>query len=442
MENLEYVEDKSRRVAEPLLRAIKEFLKNLGLNADGVERWESLIYLFLIVLFSILAAWLLRVVLHRIFLRWAGHTGNEVLKTLIKRRLFSGVAYIFPPLIVIAFLPWVYQDAPHLIDWIGRLCGVVFIVALCIYLNRLTDTVWHLLSRRDEWRDRPLKGLVQLIKGVLLGVSAILAVAVFAGISPMKLVTGLGAFAAVLMLVFKDAILGFVAGIQLAENDLVRRGDWIVLPGGMVNGVVEDITLDTVKVRNFDHTLVSLPPYTLVSSTMQNWRAMTESGGRRIKRDFLIENDSVSACTEAQLDTWSTLPYMKEYIAAKRRQRDAARVENTNNAEGLANGTIDTNLGLFRAYVNMYLLHCPTVAPSFEIMARLLEPTANGVPFEIYCFTTVTEWVAFESVQSEMVEHILVAAGWFGLRIYQNASGYDYLLQAEISAGKAAPPLS
>ena len=191
MENLEYVEDKSRRVAEPLLRAIKEFLKNLGLNADGVERWESLIYLFLIVLFSILAAWLLRVVLHRIFLRWAGHTGNEVLKTLIKRRLFSGVAYIFPPLIVIAFLPWVYQDAPHLIDWIGRLCGVVFIVALCIYLNRLTDTVWHLLSRRDEWRDRPLKGLVQLIKGVLLGVSAILAVAVFAGISPMKLVTGL-----------------------------------------------------------------------------------------------------------------------------------------------------------------------------------------------------------------------------------------------------------
>lgn len=383
MENLEYVEDKSRRVAELLLRAIKEFLKNLGLNADGVERWESLIYLFLIVLFSILAAWLLRVVLHRIFLRWAGHTGNEVLKTLIKRRLFSGVAYIFPPLIVIAFLPWVYQDAPHLIDWIGRLSGVVFIVALCIYLNRLTDTVWHLLSRRDEWRDRPLKGLVQLIKGVLLGVSAILAVAVFAGISPMKLVTGLGAFAAVLMLVFKDAILGFVAGIQL-----------------------------------------------------------TESGGRRIKREFLIENDSVSACTEAQLDTWSALPYMKEYIAAKRRQRDAARVENTNNAEGLANGTIDTNLGLFRAYVNMYLLHCPTVAPSFEIMARLLEPTANGVPFEIYCFTTVTEWVAFESVQSEMVEHILVAAGWFGLRIYQNASGYDYLLQAEISAGKAAPPLS
>lgn len=442
MEDLEYVEEKSRRVAEPLLHAIKEFLKNLGLSAESVERWESLIYLFLIVLFSILAAWLLRMLLHRIFLHWAGRSGNGVLKTLIKRRLFSSVAYIFPPLIVIAFLPWVYQDAPHLIDWIGRLCGIAFIVALCLYFNRLADTVWHLLSQRDEWRDRPLKGLVQLFKGVLLGVSAILAVAIFAGVSPMKLVTGLGAFAAVLMLVFKDAILGFVAGIQLAENDLVRRGDWIVLPGGMVNGIVEDITLDTVKVRNFDHTLISLPPYTLVSSTMQNWRAMTESGGRRIKRAFLIENDSVSTCTEAQLDGWASLPYMKEYIAAKRRQRDAGRVENTNNSEGLANGTIDTNLGLFRAYVNSYLQHYPTVVPSFEIMARLLEPTVNGVPLEVYCFTTVTQWVAFESVQSEIVEHILVAAGWFGLRIYQNASGYDYLLQAEITAGKATPPLS
>ena len=442
MEDLEYVEEKSRRVAEPLLHAIKEFLKNLGLSAESVERWESLIYLFLIVLFSILAAWLLRMLLHRIFLHWAGRSGNGVLKTLIKRRLFSSVAYIFPPLIVIAFLPWVYQDAPHLIDWIGRLCGIVFIVALCLYLNRLADTVWHLLSQRDEWRDRPLKGLVQLFKGVLLGVSAILAVAIFAGVSPMKLVTGLGAFAAVLMLVFKDAILGFVAGIQLAENDLVRRGDWIVLPGGMVNGIVEDITLDTVKVRNFDHTLISLPPYTLVSSTMQNWRAMTESGGRRIKRAFLIENDSVSTCTEAQLDGWASLPYMKEYIAAKRRQRDAGRVENTNNSEGLANGTIDTNLGLFRAYVNSYLQHYPTVVPSFEIMARLLEPTVNGVPLEVYCFTTVTQWVAFESVQSEIVEHILVAAGWFGLRIYQNAAGYEYLWQAEITAVKTTPPLS
>ena len=439
MENLEYIEDKSYRVAEPLLQGIKDMLKSLGMDSGHVDRWESLIYLVLILLLSLVITWLLRIVLHRVFVRLSRHTRNKTLQIMIKRRLFSSVAYIFFPLIVLAFLPWVYGDAPHLIRWIERICSIVFVGVFWFYINRTIDTFWHIFSQRDEWRDRPLKGIVQLLKGIFIGVAVILIAAIIAGVSPLKLITGLGAFAAVLMLVFKDYILGFVAGFQLAENDLVRRGDWIVLPGGMVNGVVEDITLDTVKVRNFDHTLISLPPYTLVSSTMQNWRGMTESGGRRIKRAFLIENDSVTACTDEKLEAYADLPYMKDYIAAKKKQREEGRVENTHNSEGLANGTIDTNLGLFRAYVNMYLLHHQSITSQFEVMARLLEPTENGTPFEIYCFTTVTAWVDFESVQSEIVEHILVAASRFDLRIYQNASGYDYVLQAEISSGRQIP---
>lgn len=439
MENLEYIEDKSYRVAEPLLQGIKDMLKSLGMDSGHVDRWESLIYLVLILLLSLVITWLLRIVLHRVFVRLSRHTRNKTLQIMIKRRLFSSVAYIFFPLIVLAFLPWVYGDAPHLIRWIERICSIVFVGVFWFYINRTIDTFWHIFSQRDEWRDRPLKGIVQLLKGIFIGVAVILIAAIIAGVSPLKLITGLGAFAAVLMLVFKDSILGFVAGFQLAENDLVRRGDWIVLPGGMVNGVVEDITLDTVKVRNFDHTLISLPPYTLVSSTMQNWRGMTESGGRRIKRAFLIENDSVTACTDEKLEAYADLPYMKDYIAAKKKQREEGRVENTHNSEGLANGTIDTNLGLFRAYVNMYLLHHQSITSQFEVMARLLEPTENGTPFEIYCFTTVTAWVDFESVQSEIVKHILVAASRFDLRIYQNASGYDYVLQAEISSGRQIP---
>lgn len=439
MENLEYIEDKSYRVAEPLLQGIKDMLKSLGMDSGHVDRWESLIYLVLILLLSLVITWLLRIVLHRVFVRLSRHTRNKTLQIMIKRRLFSSVAYIFFPLIVLAFLPWVYGDAPHLIRWIERICSIVFVGVFWFYINRTIDTFWHIFSQRDEWRDRPLKGIVQLLKGIFIGVAVILIAAIIAGVSPLKLITGLGAFAAVLMLVFKDSILGFVAGFQLAKNDLVRRGDWIVLPGGMVNGVVEDITLDTVKVRNFDHTLISLPPYTLVSSTMQNWRGMTESGGRRIKRAFLIENDSVTACTDEKLEAYADLPYMKDYIAAKKKQREEGRVENTHNSEGLANGTIDTNLGLFRAYVNMYLLHHQSITSQFEVMARLLEPTENGTPFEIYCFTTVTAWVDFESVQSEIVEHILVAASRFDLRIYQNASGYDYVLQAEISSGRQIP---
>lgn len=431
--------DKSYRVAEPLLEAIKRLLADVGVDATHADRWEGFIYLLLVVAVSLLLAWLLRVVLHRLFSRLAEGPRGGLLRELIRHRLFSGTVYIFQPLIVLAFLPWIYADMPRLIDWVQRLCRMAFVVAVCFYLNRIADMVWYMFSRRDAWRDRPLKGLVQLAKGILLGVAVVISVALLVGVSPMKLITGLGAFAAVLMLVFKDSILGFVAGVQLAQNDLVRRGDWITLPGRLVNGVVEDITLGTVKVRNFDHTLVSLPPYTLVAGEMQNWRGMVQSGARRIKRAFLIDIDTVTECSPEQLDALSTLPSLRDYIAAKRAQKLAGRVEDTRNESGLVNGSIESNLGLFRAYIHLYLSHHATIDTRCEIMARLLAATENGVPLEIYCFTTVMSWVDYESVQASIVEHILIMAPRFGLRVFQNATGGDYIAAAYITAGKPIP---
>ena len=163
MENLEYIEDKSYRVAEPLLQGIKDMLKSLGMDSGHVDRWESLIYLVLILLLSLVITWLLRIVLHRVFVRLSRHTRNKTLQIMIKRRLFSSVAYIFFPLIVLAFLPWVYGDAPHLIRWIERICSIVFVGVFWFYINRTIDTFWHIFSQRDEWRDRPLKGIVQLL---------------------------------------------------------------------------------------------------------------------------------------------------------------------------------------------------------------------------------------------------------------------------------------
>ena len=178
MENLEYIEDKSYRVAEPLLQGIKDMLKSLGMDSGHVDRWESLIYLVLILLLSLVITWLLRIVLHRVFVRLSRHTRNKTLQIMIKRRLFSSVAYIFFPLIVLAFLPWVYGDAPHLIRWIERICSIVFVGVFWFYINRTIDTFWHIFSQRDEWRDRPLKGIVQLLKGIFIGVAVILIAAI------------------------------------------------------------------------------------------------------------------------------------------------------------------------------------------------------------------------------------------------------------------------
>ncbi len=433
------MDDKSHKFAGELLEWIKSILRDLGIETGRVDEMEGIIYTVLIALFAWAVAWILRYVLHYVFLKILGKSKNEILRVLVDRRVFSGVAHVLPPLIMLSLLPLVYDDYRSLIGWVERFCWIYLVIAFLVYTNTFLSALWRIFSSSDAMKDRPLKGLIQLVKGILIGLGVIIVISILVQRSPMKLITGLGAFAAVLMLVFKDSILGFVAGVQLAQNDIVRKGDWIVMPGGMLNGVVIDITLNTVKVQNFDNTIVTVPPYSLISGTLQNWRGMAESGGRRIMRDFTIDVTSIKVCTPELLESLKSVDFLKSYIEEKQAEQAAGKVENTDNSNGLVNGTIETNLGLFRAYVAMYLRKHPFVNEDLTLMTRLLEPTENGIPFEIYCFSANKNWVSYESIQAEIMEHVAAVAARFELHIYQNASGHDYIVSAYITAGKEPP---
>lgn len=285
----------------------------------------------------------------------------------------------------------------------------------------VVDFIWVRYNRKENTRNLPLKGIANTMKGILWIIAFIIGVSVLIDKSPAALLTGLGAFAAALMLIFKDSILGFVAGIQLSQNDMVRIGDWIVVPDTPVNGNVIDISLSTVKVRNFDNTIITCPPYMLVQHSFQNWRGMSESGARRIFYNLTVENSTIHPADEAFVDDMvGKYPILKGWVDGVRSSN--ALVE-YNKGQMSVNGTIETNLGLFRAYVCLYLMNHPQVAKDQQMLVRLETPVAQGTTLNIYVFTATTNWTLYEAIMSELLEHITAIAPTFGLRLYTPITG-------------------
>ncbi|MEG1643115.1 MAG: mechanosensitive ion channel [Bacteroidales bacterium] len=419
--------------AEKLVETIKSHLINWGVSPMRVDELDGTIYVLLIVSFSLLLAWGVRYVLHKLLLYLLRNNKSRVVRILVSHEVFSRIIFVIPPLIIISLLPLVYDDYPSFIKVMERMGWIYFVLSVVAYSNFFITAVWHIVSTSEANSTRPLHGMLQLLRGVIIGLGVIATVSILINKSPLNLITGLGAFAAVLMLVFKDSILGFVAGVQLAQNDIIRKGDWIVTSDGMANGIVTDIALNTVKIQNFDNTTVTIPPYSLISTPMQNWRGMQDSGGRRIMASLMVDADTIVMMTPELLESLQEIEILKSYITQKEAQRDAGNIENTDNAAGLVNGTIETNLGLFRAYVTIYLQKHPFVNANLLLMIRLLEPTINGIPFQIYCFSANKVWQSYESIQSEILEHVISVAHCFSLRIFQNLSGQDYIQAAEAS---------
>ena len=272
-----------------------------------------------------------------------------------------------------------------------------------------------------------------------LGIKSEEVIAIGDGVCDVSMIqsAGLGAFAAVLMLIFKDTILGFVAGVLLSENDMVHIGDWIEMPQNNVNGVVMDITLNIVKVQNFDNTIVTIPPYSLVSGSFINWRGMTESGGRRIMREYALKLDYIQPCTPEFLEKMKKFDAdLADFITEKQKQAAEGKVANTDNPAGLVNGTIDTNVGLLRAYMTLYLKRHPFISKDLLLMVRTLAPTENGLPVQIYCFSSNKNWPSYESIQAEIMEHFVSVLPEFGLYPFQNPTARDYVISGLIESGK------
>ena len=335
-------------------------------------------------------------VIHRII----KYKGGDLLKGLVEAKVFTHITHVIPPLVILSLLPFAFHGTPELLRIIEKVCWIYLLGVLVFSINTQISVFWRIYSRRTAFRDRPMKGMIQIIKGLLIGIWVIIAVSILIERSPMALITGLGAFAAVLMLIFKDSILGFVAGVQLSQNDMIRNGDWIVVPGGAVNGVVIDVSLNTVKVQNFDNTISTIPPYTLVSASFQNWRGMVESGGRRVMKSIFLDLNTIKFCTPDMLNTFrKEIPLLADYKPDE--------------------GVTPTNSQMFRVYVEKYLTSLPVVNTDLDLIISQLQSTEYGVPIQIYFFSRNKIWKEYERIQSDIFDHFFAMIPKFELKVYQ-----------------------
>ena len=327
----------------------------------------------------------------------APHQWNTLL---MKRRVVHHLIHILPGILVYFLLPLAFVRGKEILDFSQKICAVYIIAAILFTINGLLLVMLVVFNARDKQRNRPMKGFVQVLQVLLFFIGGIVIIAVLVNKSPMTLFAGLGASAAVLMLVFKDSILGFVAGVQLSANDMLRIGDWIQLPNGVANGTVEEITLNTVKIRNWDETISTVPPYTLVNNSFQNWRGMQESGGRRVNKNIYLDMTTLKFCTPEDLDAIrKNVPLMADYQPAE--------------------GEVPTNSQLYRIYIERYLRSLPVVNQDMDLIISQKEPTTYGVPIQVCFFSRNKVWREYERIQSDIFDHLLAIVGKFDLKLYQ-----------------------
>lgn len=327
----------------------------------------------------------------------APHRWNTLL---MKRKVVHHLIHILPGILVYFLLPLAFVRGKEILEFSQKICVVYIIVAVLLTVNGLLLVMFDIYNTNGKQKNRPMKGFVQVLQVLLFFIGGIIIIAVLVNKSLMSLFAGLGASAAVLMLVFKDTILGFVAGVQLSANDMLRIGDWIVLPNDTANGTVEEITLNTVKIRNWDKTISTIPPYTLVNNSFQNWRGMQESGGRRVDKNIYLDMTTLQFCTPEMLDTIrQEVPLMADYQPAE--------------------GEVPTNAQLYRLYIERYLCSLPIVNQDMDLIISQKEPSAYGVPIQVYFFSRNKVWKEYEHIQSDIFDHLLVMVSKFDLKLYQ-----------------------
>jgi hypothetical protein len=367
----------------------------------------------------------------------ARHWSNETYKTMTGQRFFHKICRLVPPLVFLILIQFTLSNHDSLSSWLTKLTIVYMVIVFTVAVNALIMVIWQRVDARANKRKLPLGSLAQLAKGIAWIIAAIVIIAVLVDKSPLALLTGLGAFSAVLMLIFKNNILSVVAGVQLSENDSLHVGDWIKVDGTNANGTVQEVSLVAVKVLNWDKTTTTLPPYNLISSGFTNFRTMQESNTRRVCRSFMIDADSVMPATPEMLDRIRKVPMMDAYISKKLEQKAAGQVADVDNPAGLVNGTIDTNLGLYRAYIKMWLDANPNIAHDSDCFVSTLAQTAAGIPLQIYCFTATSKWFPYEGIQDTIFEHVAATLHLFDLYAFENPSGRDTVIDGYLSPGKS-----
>lgn len=390
---------------EDLYVEIAQQLSDMGIDKENISWSTRLTLIALILLISYIITKLFRHLVipavHKITSRtkatWDDYLFNE--------RMMTSFCRMIPPIMFYLLLPFVFNNIPQVLDILLKGCLIYLVITTLMLVNSFLNSLYEISNEHETLRNRPLKGIYQMINLVAIGIGIILIISILIGQNAATILAGLGASAAVLMLIFKDSILGLVAGVQLSANDMLRPGDWITMPKYGADGDVLEVSLTTVKVRNFDKTITTIPPYALVSDSFQNWRGMRETGGRRIKRSIFIDMTTVHFCSEREKEMFASRGWIDEAQAKPETQV--------------------VNLYVFRNYLQNYLKEHPRTHKELMIMVRQMQPTSEGLPLEIYCFSNTTVWPEYEQIQGEIFDHILAVIPEFGLRIFQRPSGND-----------------
>jgi miniconductance mechanosensitive channel len=381
---------------------LKNTLTGWGLGDPLSTLIVDFFSLFIVFAVSIILYYILKLIIRRILKRVVLKSKSRWDDYLYEEKVFTRMAMLIPPLVINAFVGTLIATYPRAIAAIQTGLEIYFTAIIMLVTVSFLKVVYRIYGEKESAAAKPIKGYLQIGKIIVLLVGGITMVSILAGKSPLTILAGLGAVSAVLLLVFRDSILGFVAGVQISSNNMLQIGDWITMPGHSIDGVVTDISLVIVKVRNFDNSIATIPSYTLITESFQNWRSLSEHGGRRLKRFFLVDADSVRFIDDP----------LKESLASLKIPGEIFRVEH----EPL------TNLGLFRRFLMLHLKTHQGINQELTIVVRQLQSTETGIPVEVYAFSRYTDYSSFEAFQSELFEYIFAVLHQFGLRIYQRPS--------------------
>lgn len=352
-----------------------------------------------------------------------------------KFNFVSRLSNVVPALIISTGIGYVNGVPEAAATVIVNVCNAFVVLTIALALSNLLDIVNSIYEQRPDAKIRPIKGYIQVLKIVIYAVTLILIIAALFDRSPLILLSGLGAMAAVLMLIFQDTILSLVASVQISSNDVLRVGDWVEMPQLNADGDVIDIALHTVKIQNWDKTITTIPTRRFMTDPFKNWRGMQESGGRRIKRCIFLDQQSVHFLDAEQKKRLGRFKLLKDYLASKQQEIDDWNTQLAEEGKEPVNTRRITNIGTFRAYVERYLQSHPGIHQQMTLMARQLPATADGLPLELYCFTNTTAWLKYESIQSDIFDHLLAILPEFGLRVYQHPSGMDVRALSDVMKG-------
>lgn len=412
---------------ETISEALETLLHNtFGINPDSANLTKTLILVVSagLLIYGIwrLSKWLL----HKFIPKLTHRTKSLWDDIIFNSRVISALALLIPALLIDYIAPHVFEDLTLALPFVMGFTNIIIIFTLAWIMGSVFNSVNDILRRNPDFKDKPIGSITQLGKIFVYGVAFILTISIAFNKSPLLLLSGFGAIAAIILLVFKDSILGFVASVQLSANNMVHVGDWVTVPKYNADGDVLEINLTTIKVQNFDNTITTIPTYAFVSDSFTNWRGMTQSPGRRIKRAVHIQIQSISFCSPEMIERFKKIHLVSDYIASRQVEIELYNKEHQVDGSVMANGRKMTNIGVFKMYLENYLMSNPNISQDMTIMVRQLASTPSGLPLEIYAFSIHKEWKVYEDIMSDIFDHVLAAAACFDLQIFENPSSADF----------------